>query len=300
MIKGGDLWNEDIGDMLRIYNVDYQGLISKLYINKFAFGFMSIGDLSRNVGLDLHQTYKFSTEYNSGILRTETSITINELVTHPNGLHPTKADVNIANYSAVTFSPYSKLEGQVDLRINNKLPGSFAGGLRFNYTRADIKLISSLRYYSQNFNLGYNGDFPQYYWPNSTFVGPQLYPLKNFYRNLSQWALYTLSSTDDLLTFELTASWKKKLIHKLSGYVDLDLNYLYEINSRKSSVFPIYNLGFLYNFAPVFNAGISFTNKHMDLTKEYQTAAISKAPFLSLSVNIKLGKIPLKTGLIRL
>jgi len=298
-IKGGDLWNEEIGDFLRIYNIDYQGLIGELRVKKLTFGFMTIGDLSKNIGLDLHQLYKFSTEYKSRRFSNKASITINELFTQPVGLHPTKSDINVANYAKYNLSKNTTVEGQFEMRLNEKSAPSYASGVRVNYTHKQFKIKSVLRYYSGTFNLGYNGDGPRYLWAGGGYIGPQLYPLKNFYRDFSQWAFYTHETNNDVLTVEFTLSWNTKVYKKLSGFCDFDINYIYDLDNRNGKIFPIYNTGFRFNFLAVFNGRISITNKHMELRRYYQTMSISKMPFLSLGTHIKLDKLKLKTKFLK-
>ncbi len=291
-IKGGDLWDEDINDMLRIYNIDYQGLIAKLYIDSLSFGFMTIGDLSLNVGLDLHQTYKFFTGFKRPRLYSEIAVTVNELVNVPLGRHPSSVDANIAGYSRFKLNNKVSFEGNIDVRQNPNMSPSLAAGLRMKYSNENLKLKSALRYYAERFNQGYNGSRPLYYsgWFNS-FTGPQLYPLKNFYRDLSQWALYTHSGMTEILAFELTGSWEKNIYRKINGFAEVDLNYLFDLKQKSGSLYPMYNTGIQVNFLPEFYGRVSMTNKHMDLRNFYQTASASKAPFLALGVGMELGQI---------
>ncbi len=293
LIRGGDLWNEDVGDILRLYNMDYQGILGKILFDQFSLGFMTIGDLSENVGLDLHQVYRFSLGFNTTKFSNQLSAAINELFAFPQGRHPSATDLIVSNYSKINLSDKSVLEGQVDVRLSNELSPSVAFGAVFTYSEKQLSLSSSVRYYSNDFNLGYNGSRPRYYGPNGSYTGDQLYPLKNFYRNLSQWALYTHMGNIDLLAFEFNSSWTKKIYNKLSGYYDLDFNYIYDIEEGQGYIYPIYSAGLQVNFLPIFNGRISVTNKHMELRNFYQTSSISKAPFLSLGFTLRVEKIKL-------
>ncbi len=294
-IKGGDFWNEDVGDILRIYNVDYQGLMSEVVSGNVSLGFMTIGDLSRNIGLDLHQLYKFWIGYKGAIIYNQTSASINELHSQKYGNHPTNSDFNLSNYSKFKVSSHSALELQFETRINRKQNVAGAGGVRFKFEHDRLRLTSSLRYYSTNFNLGYNGYKPRYSGINGSYKGPQLYPLKNFYRDLSQWALYTHSYKGDLITFELTGEWQKPLFRNVSGFCAIDFNYIYNASERVGKAFPIYNVGLQVEFLSNFIGKVSATNKHMELRHFYQTASISKRPFLSLGVAFRLDKMHLGT-----
>jgi hypothetical protein len=294
-IKGGDLWNENIGDMLRFYNIDYQGIIGELVFNKWEASFMSIGDLSKNSGLDLHQTYRFALGYRNDKLWNLSSFTINELISLPRGLHPTSNDLNIANYTKYKFTENINIESQVETRINSALSNSLALGVQFNYSSENLNLSTSIRYFASQFNYGYNGNEPSYIGANGKYVGEQLYPLKNYYRNYSQWAAYTHFGSSDLLAIAFTTVWDKKIYRKFGVFYDFDINYIHDLDSNRGLLYPIYNAGLQIYFLSNFNVKISLTNKHMELRDFYQTFSISQKPFLSLGVHMKIKKIRQRT-----
>lgn len=294
-IRGGDFWNEDIDDMMRLYNIDYQGIIAELRLNNWGLSFMTIGDLASNVGLDLPQTYRFALGYRNKGLRNLTSITLNELTSSPKGSHPTEADVNLSNFTRKTFSEHFNVETQVDMRINPELGNSLAIGLKANYKEENIKISSALRYYAAEFNFGYNGKEPNYSGFGDNYVGEQLYPLKNYYRNYSQWAAYTHLGPSDLIALEVTSSWEEKLYKKFGVFYDLDFNYIYDLDRDVQYFFPIYNSGIQVDFLSNFIGKISLTNKHMELRNYYQTFAVSRKPFISLGITVKIEPIRPKT-----
>ena len=70
-LMGGDFWNQDFDDFLRIHNLDYQGLNGELGFKNYTLGFLIVGDLATNVQLGLHQLHKYyvSGDFNNiGIL----------------------------------------------------------------------------------------------------------------------------------------------------------------------------------------------------------------------------------------
>lgn len=298
-IRGGDFWDEDIGDFLRHYNIDYQAIIAELRFNKWALSFMTIGDLSVNIGLNLPQTYRGAIGYRTSQISNLSSITFNELTTGPGSLHPTEGDFNLSNYTKKIISKNLSLEGQADARINSEIGSSFAFGLKGNYKRKKFRLSSSLRYYSGDYNLGYNGTQPNYQGLGETYVGRQLYPLKNYYRNYSQWAAYTHIGPSDLLAFVFTSNWDTKLYKKSGIFYDLDFNYIYDLSKNKDYVFPIYNFGIQVDFLSNFIGKLSLTNKHMELRNYYQTFAVSEKPFISLGVSMLIKPLKPKTSYIQ-
>lgn len=292
-IKGGDFWNEDIDDILRIYNIDYQGLFTEISNDKFSMGFLTIGDLSRNIGLDLHQLYKFHISYDLTKFKNNLSLTVNELIDQPRGMHLTKIDKVLSNYAKYMISDRSVMEGQIDIRFQSGVPASLASAVRFKTKIKQLEFSSSIRYYSFNFNHGYNGELPRYYWSEGSYVGPQLYPMKNFYRTLSQWALYSHNQSNYMLAIELTGSWAKRIHKKIFSFCDFDINVLHNLKKNDVKIFPIYNLGIKQQFLKKFNGSVSLTNKHMELRDFYQTASISTWPYLALGVTMELNQLKL-------
>jgi len=294
-LKGGDLWDEDLNDFLRIHNVDYQALIGGLVYKKWTLETLTIGDLSRNVGLDLHQVYRAAISYRHQKIKNQSSITLNDLVTLPQGQHLKSQDVNLANYFRLDLSSELSLEAQIDWRLNTELTNAFASGVKLQYSKSKFKVTTAIRYYTAQFNQGYNGFRPRYYGTVGKYVGPQLYPLKNYYRSFNQWALFTHLNGTDILSYELTSSWRKLLFRKLGFFYDLDLNVIYEVQNRNVTVYPLYNAGLYVEFTPIFTGRASLTNKHMDLTQHFQTFLMSKEAFLSLGFQMNINKLSFKT-----
>ena len=77
-VKGGDFWNEDVQDMLRLFNIDYQAIIAEVSGKNWGLSFMTIGDLSINIGLALPQTYRFGLTYRNKKFKSLASLTLNE------------------------------------------------------------------------------------------------------------------------------------------------------------------------------------------------------------------------------
>ncbi|MBO6516386.1 MAG: hypothetical protein JJ975_07525 [Bacteroidia bacterium] len=298
-IKGGDYWDEDVDDILRLYNIDYHGLSGQLRLKKLSFGFMTIGDLSQNVGLDLHQLYRFSLGYHTKKIRSLLHLDINDVVAAPIGTQPAPRDANISNYSHVRFSESLSLKTQASVRINDVLPTSLGAVAKLEYNKPFFKFSTAARYFQSNFNYGYNGNFPRYYWANGGYLGPQLYPLKNYYRNFSQWAVYTHFGNVDILAWEVTSEWQQKLYQKISAFYEIDFNLIYDLTNDQAQLYPFYNAGLQVNFLKGFSGRASVTNKHMELLHRYQTISASKRPFLSLGVNLNLDEFAKRTLFIK-
>ncbi len=293
-IKGGDFWNEDVFDILRFYNIDYQALLARAEFGKFSLGIFTIGDLSRNIGLDLHELYRFSLGYSNKDFENIFSVSINQLLDDNRGNHLVPSDINLSNHIRFKLPSSVELLGQLEARINEINKTSFAIGIQGKYASNSIDIRSSLRYYQSDFNRGYFSNVPQYATLTS-YVGEQLYPLKNYYRDYSQWAAYSELQGRDVVAFELSLNYEKLIYKQLSFFGNLDLNIYGDIETGTGRTFPIYNSGIKINFLKQFSSSISLTNKHMNLFESFQTFYASRVPFLSYGVQLNLDRIPLRT-----
>lgn len=299
-IKAGDFWNEDFQDFIRFYNIDFQALEVNFGINNWNFKTNVIGDLSRNIGLDLHEMYKFQLQHKYKKATNSIALSINELYSLPSGYHPQERDLNLTFYSKYNINTNSNIEAQVDFRINKPDNISNAIGVKYSYHSDKwFKFHSALRYMDLEFNKGYANFKPKYRNGNK-FVGEQLYPLKNYYRPMNQWAFLTSHQYRDLINFELNANVKYPIYRKISIFADIDYNFIYEPQLKKMFHSPLYNAGLNINFTKNFILTFSATNKQMNLDNFYQTFYISKVPLFSYNFkyyleNIKLGNKRIKT-----
>ena len=293
-IKGGDFWDEDVDDILRLYNIDYHALQFGFSYDNWSLYFFTIGDLASNIGLDLHQLYRTSVAFDNSKLRTVFHLSYNELSTGGNRSHVLESDWNFSNYSKYTFRKGLHLQSQISLRLNKELGNSLGGVFKATYNSNVLCLTGGLRYYHNNFNQGYNGRQPRYT-RFGEFIGDQIYPLKNYYRSYSQWAVFTHLPNSELLAIELTIDWEKHLFDKMYYFNEVDINLVRDLTGGNSLVFPFYNIGVECKFVSPLIGRISVTNKHMELRTFYQTSSASKTPFISLAVQFNLNNLEFKT-----
>ena len=291
-LSGGDFWAEDFNDMLRIHNMDYQGLLAELSLNRHTLGFLVIGDLSYNIGLGLHQYHKFFIRSDFGKFQNTLSFADNQLSEWRN--HTLPRDFNVGNNLRYRISERVGLESQIEFRINDDLGTSVAAGIGVTGQFKTLKFGSRLKYYSANFNNGYFSTL-LFYRNGARYVGQQLYPLKNYYRDYSQWGNYTRVQNRNLLGFELTVSWNQPINKNIYFFTDIDLNIIGDPETQTGNTIPLYNLGLSVRFFDLIKTDFFFTNKHMNLDTFYQTFQASVLPFFAGTVSIDLNKMPLKT-----
>jgi hypothetical protein len=156
-----------------------------------------------------------------------------------------------------------------------------------------------MKYYQAAFNDGYGYGNVNFTDGGSSFVGEQLYPLKNYYRNVNQWAMLTQFQGTDVFNFEVVLKYQERIYRKLYWLFDADLNFIPDVGVNVM-INPNYNTGLKINFEKNFEFAITVTNKHMNLQSYYQSISASELPFLSYSFRMNLDKIKLGTKYLRI
>ena len=289
--KGGDFWAEDMSDIIRFYNIDFQASDIRIGYKSFDFGLAVIGDLSQNIGLGLTELYKFYMQYNGAKIKNVSSVSVNELIVRGASGHPEKYDYNIANYVRYDFDTFTSLETQIDFRIYKTYSASKALAVKLSKKlNANFDIHGAVRYFDSEFNYGYATFGPRFR-ESGSYVGPQLYPLKNFHRSMNQWALMTNQQGADVLNVEICLKAKKNLTSKISLYSNLDLNLVYNFRDRNAIYYPIYEAGLSYTFFKDFMYSIGITNKQMNLDTYFQTFYLSNKPMMYYNVAFNLNDI---------
>lgn len=248
-----------IGDLIRgiVLNIDDE--------NDYILSIDNI-KLFKNWGLDLKTgiTYYTKTDYHSYSISA--------------ALHDNK---NFRLYSQVSFM-YGK---QTNISYNGRL--AFLAGVKYKkkFSRLKIDLTGEYRFYSGYFNLDFKkSDFFNY-------LGGNLYPLYNYELYFSQWAVFTEYQDEngnalDVSGLTLQFSGKYNFYRRLYWFAMLDFNYIMA-KGEEPFLYPFYEIG--AGVEPVSNLliYISYTNKGMNLTRNYQTFYLFKKPVLNLSIRFK-------------
>ncbi|NNF35766.1 MAG: hypothetical protein HKN68_16780 [Saprospiraceae bacterium] len=276
----GDLWDIDIDDKLRFYNIDFNGIHLKLGRNKWWLEYTNISDLSQNIGLGLTELEKFTITYKSK----KWSIS-NSLETNYRCLEQDKV-LSTNHYMKYSFTSNRAFYFQLGLRVNDdvSMNKSFALCLGQEDIRPGLTIKTNLRYYSSFYNVDYKNQETISYRgsEDSPYVGKQLYPLKNYYRELNQWAFFTDRQLTDILNMEFYMNYMPMLHKKLRGEIEMDLNV--NIENWEFRVYPIYNVGISVLPIRDLKVKVSLTNKHMNLDNFYHTFYISKVPRIAFEI----------------
>jgi len=192
-LVGGDMWDEDVSDKIRLYNIDYQGVNAKIGYGNIWLGFLVVADLINSIGLNLGEIHRFSIEYK-----------------------------------------------------------------KENY-----------RYQ----------------------LSEQLYPLKNYNRNISQWALFTNYQNSSLLNYEIVLDYVMDFSDRVNLNTKIDGNLIYDLTNDDIILFPAYDLTVNLHFFSKFKFQIGFTNKHMELFNYFQSSSLSMVPFVKYGFTLDLESI---------
>ncbi|MBK8109280.1 MAG: hypothetical protein IPK46_02545 [Saprospiraceae bacterium] len=277
----GDFWDEDIGDNLRFYNIDYNALNVKFKRKNYYLGYFRVGDLSNNIGLYLEEADKIFIGWHKKHYNVEAAFESNYLL----GLN--SRDHNLSSSLTVKDDLPGELRMQISYRLNQQLAGKYPVSifLGYKYKGQLANYRINLRYYSAGFNRGYFEKSRVNYRGNnaSPYVGNQIYPLKNYFRPLNQWAFFTENQNSNILNLEFTFSNKFKIYKSVYFVTDLDANI--NLRNKNLFVYPIYDIGI--SIIPIKNIEfrLSGTNKIMNLDNEYQTFYITKNPCLSFEIH---------------
>lgn len=281
-LTAGDMWNEDIHDILRFNNIDYQGIYTRVGLGPIWLGFVTIADLSRSIGLEMGELHRLSLEYEKTGFKYLFGFNANTLSNDPE-FHPEPTDISISNYLKKTVKKFD-IEVQADVRFNKTLNTSFAGAIVVSGVFNKLKIKNSLRYYDADFNKGYKND-------KLSYRGDNLYPIKNYHRDMSQWALFTDFQESALFNYELVADYKWALTRRINLATKLDGNLIYDITNEEILFFPAYDLMFHFHYLNGLKFEIGITNKHMEVNNHYQSSALSRLPFITYGFTVDVNNI---------
>ncbi len=273
---------------LTIYNIDVAATNFFLKWKRLKFEFNKIGDLCRGIGLNINDENDYILSIDNIKLFKRWTLDLKTGITFyiKSDYHSYSMTAAIHNdnhfrlYSQLSFM-YGKKPG-----ISYSGRSAFLAGVQYkkDFPRFKIDITGEYRFYSGYFNLDFKGT-------HVIYLNGYLYPLYNYERYFSQWAVFTEyqdhegnSLAVSGLTFQFFGQYY--FYRHLYLFAMLDYNY---IMARSETPF-------LYNFYEI-GAGlepfsnillyIGYTNKGMNLTRHYQTFYLFKKPVLNLSIRFK-------------
>ena len=278
----GDLWNEEFNDIIRVYNLDFHGMITKIGYKNIWLSLYRAGDLSYNVGLGLNELSKIEVAYQKKAYTIGLQYSRNSLDSEP------VADSNFGVYNKLILNKESFLKLQVEARTNDRIGNSIALGTEYKTEIGIHKIKLRYQYYDDRFNENYfSFDKVDYNTNFLNFTGTQFYPLKNYYRPINQWAFFTAFQNSTIHNFELNYTVKKDIYKSLYFSGLMDVNLLHQSLLDQWLLFPAFDIGLGVTARNFISIEVSGTNKHMNLNTAYQGHSLSESPYFSITLSMK-------------
>lgn len=309
-------WRFDMGDLysldeieygLRAYNIDIQGVNAIFAMNNFRWSLLYAADMSEaeSLNIDEYIRTKFVWEYKnknnkekllSGITMDFSRVSLDRTM----GNYANRYSVGLINSSIIrkNFS----FDIIVDYMINSAkikfgtIPNMAAliqGTYCIETKKTKLSIKPKFRLYGVNYrhenyeNSYFNSDYRyrRLYYPYSD--GNFMYPLKNYFRPLSQYAFYTeYQNNENIFSLELEFAWDFNIYRKLNSKINIEAINMHRKSAANLNYYNyIFYSHYLYiNVFEGLNVGIYISNKQFNQDVHYMTFYQMKYPFFGLHI----------------
>ena len=298
--KLGNQSQHQVENGLKIYNLDDQGLDFKISHKNFFIRYNQIGDLSFGIGLDLEEYMHYAIGYENKDFKISISRAWNSMIYWRQGVQSYQEWNLSGNYFLnknyeFYFQVGTRYFQGYDIQENS----AFVIGAKCTFIKN--KKITwfahpKIRYYSANYNYGHYYPRVIYRKSNgnvySNTVGRYLYPLRNYYYDFDQWAVFTEYQNQDVLGLGLKTNFKIKI------YTNFQIESELETLSirRRGGFYTNYFYGVDISYVPVkgLNIGLRVTNKTYNLDVHFPTFYMMKYPMAGIHIKLNgIGKMTL-------
>jgi hypothetical protein len=303
-IEGGNYENHKLHEGLTIYNIDTQGYHLHVKWKNLKLSLDHIGDLAAGIGLNIDDQEDYTLSLESvpvgGSLLLDASAGYCEYLGESVGADG--LGMSGLNLSAgLGWNDMIRLYTQLGVRGVDD--ASFEGvercadlvGVTYRDEIAgklDFDLTGEYRYYGRYFNAGHSYEGSCFYYRgfegygdcySMNTIGAQLYPLHEFFRPFSQWAVYTDYEGLNVQTFIFRADASYRLPAGFSIICNLDFNYM-DVSNEEPFLYPFYNLGLGWSPVRGTTIAIGHTNRAMNLDKHYPTLYLTEPGAVMVTV----------------
>jgi hypothetical protein len=297
----GDIYDADeVNYGLRAYNIDIQGVDARIDLENYSASFLYSADMEVGIGLNINEYFRLLLEkkFNKSGNFTVGLTTDYMWYTH----YPNNSLIIDDRYSygfVIKLRLTKNLKGFI---IGDYFPNAptiiernYSNGallLKADYETKSLKsklLISPrFRYYGINYRfLNYQNNFYNYTYRyrndrSPIYPGGIMYPLKNYFRPVSQFAFYSeYQNVFDVFSLELYLDWDYTIHKKLHHRLNTEIISIHRMTNKYGNYYTyLYYTSYLYyNIFKGFNAGIYISNKQMNRDVQYQTFYQMKYPF---------------------
>jgi len=303
-IYSGHFDNITLGKGLTLYNIDTQG--NRFYIGwkNLRLGYDTVADMEMTYSLNIGDVYNYHISLEEIDLFRGFSLGLQageyDYVSGPPEMESVQKQISIA--FEVKRGNVFRLYSETGLR---KHAGTYFDridqsanvvGADFNFDNSFITLDikAERRYYGRYFNEGFRS-------PDQTFnfrdndlnvynntVGTHLYPISNFLRPFSQWAVYTEYQNRDVSSYILQADCRYNLPAGFFLDALLDLNYM-DVSSEDNFLYPFYSLAAGWKPLEGTAVSVGLTNRAMNLDEQYPTLYLLESPVIEMGWYYRIG-----------
>lgn len=310
-------WYFDVGDLysgdemefgLKAYNIDLQGINASLSVKNFRWTLLYAADMSQSEGLNIDEyvrtkvMWKHQNISMKGKLYTGISIDyMKNIIDRQKGI---KADrFNLGYLVSEVFSENFRIDFIADYSLNSPeiVKGVWPNTaifLEVNYHKktklSNLIVKPKIRFYGINYKsenyensyFYYDYRYRRTYYPYSD--GPFLYPLKNYFYPVSQYAFYTeYQNAGDILSLELEAMLDFTFYRKFHSQFSIEgFNIHRKVNNGKDYFSYLFYTYYLYaSFEGGLQAGLYLSNKQYNQDVHYMTFYQMNYPFFGIHIS---------------
>ena len=295
----GDLYNNNEFEFgLRAYNLNVQGVNSKICIGGFNLAYLFISDMAESVGLNIKQysrirtghTFKF--DNNNRYLNTSISVDKYKLLKN-RIINDIQNRYSMGIASSLSLNKNMSFNLIIDLlrnenmgRRNSTANIAFLLKARLDFETPKSKwiILPAFRFYginyiSENYESSYFGS--EYRYGNNSSTHP-FYPLEAYYRPVSQFALYSeYRDISDIFCGELEVKWDYNYFKKLNQRINIELFNIHRLTANYGHMhnYYFYTYYLYVEFFENLNAGIYISNKQYNQDVQYMSFYQMEYPF---------------------
>jgi hypothetical protein len=284
-ISAGNYNDFKLGEGLTVYNLDMQGGSVHAGWRGLEARYTQIGDLSMGIGLAVGEMMDYTLSLSDIPLFRSVSMDLQAGLYKIGETHSFNIPDEGSNFSAALEHPCG-MRAYSQLGVRSVTESSQSGiqrcahlagvDYRLRKWNVDARLVAERRYYGRYFNLGYKSATDEFFYRSNSIydqpstVGDYIYPLRNFNRPFSQWAVYAEYQGRDVQTLIMRAETRYDLPRGFSLLCDLDLNRL-EVSSEEDFLYSFYDAGAGWEPVDDILLKVTHTNRGMNLDMHYPT-----------------------------
>lgn len=281
---------------IKLYNIEFYGFKSILAYKNNYLNLVYSADASQNVGLfvdeyyrlELHRKYT-EKDYIINYGLTSSFMTYDRSGFDRYNNYGMILSASIANNFIFLFTLDSR-EGNG--KLNNK--NNIALKTEIEYNKNNFKIKIKHRYFGKNYNLGhYERSYYDKKYRYRLINNPRIsyyynYPLKNYFRNVSQWAFYTeYQESLNINSLELLSSYSLNLYKNFNLDIELEALSVFRNSTdyKNYFIYYFYSANLYYQAYDNLKIGLYSTNKQMNLDIQYQGFYQAKYPMFGFNIS---------------